>query len=201
MDHCSTMAARKSRSPDTRATHLGAEDWVQAALEAMGESGVSGVAVETIARKLGVTKGSFYWHFTDREDLLKRALGKWEESYTDRVIAALDRISDPRDRLVQMLVGVSASRRSWRIHVALGAATGEPLVAAALARVTRRRLAYIEQCYAALGMPKEAARRRALVAYSAYVGLSHVRLEAPREAPTGDELAAYAGHLVAALVP
>ena len=112
---------------------LRAEDWELAALEALGTSGLAAVNVQALARKLGVTKGSFYWHFADREALLKATLARWEASYTERVIEALETIDDPRKRLEQLLVGITASKRAWRIHVALGAeAANEPLVAAML---------------------------------------------------------------------
>src|SRR5262249_32384697 len=62
--------------------HLRAEDWEDAALEALGSSGLAAVNVQSLARTLGVTKGSFYWHFADREALLKATLARWEESYT-----------------------------------------------------------------------------------------------------------------------
>jgi len=180
---------------------LRAEDWEDAALEALGSSGVAAVNVQSLARTLGVTKGSFYWHFADREALLKATLARWEESYTERVIAALDGIVDPRARLEQLLAGVTASKRAWRVHVALGAAANEPLVAASLARVTQRRVAYIEQCYVDLGMQRRVARRRALLAYASYVGLIHLRLEAAGSLPTGSELKAYVDHVVQTLVP
>jgi AcrR family transcriptional regulator len=190
-----------ARSADV-AERLRAEDWEQAALEALASQGLGAVNVQGLARKLGVTKGSFYWHFADREALLKATLARWEESYTERVIAALDAIPDPRERLEQMLAGITSSKRAWRVHVALGAeAAHVHLVAATLARVTRRRVEYIEQCYARLGMARRVARRRALLAYSSYVGLIHLRLEAGGELPSGAELRAYVEHVVETLVP
>ena len=181
---------------------LGGEDWELAALEALASEGLAAVNVQSLARKLGVTKGSFYWHFADREALLKATLARWEASYTDRLIALLDAIEDPRRRLEQLLVGITASKGAWRIHVALGAeAAHEPLVAKTLARVTRRRVDYVEGCYAKLGFTRRVARRRALLAYSTYVGLIHLRLEAAGELPAGAELRAYAAHVVETLVP
>ena len=52
-----------SRKPKERNGRLSAEDWAQAALDLIAEQGVAAVAVEPLARRLGVTKGSFYWHF------------------------------------------------------------------------------------------------------------------------------------------
>ena len=70
-----------------------------------------------------------------------------------------------------------------------------------LARVTHRRLGYLESCYVELGQPRREAKRSALLAYTAYVGLVHLRVEAPEELPAGDALAAYVDHLVGKLVP
>jgi AcrR family transcriptional regulator len=201
MDHAGAMAkrARKTTEPEAR---LSAADWEAAALSALSESGLAGVAVEPLARRLGVTKGSFYWHFQDREALLRAALGRWEADYTERVIEALAGVADPRERLVRLIADVTmATRGPFRIHAALGAATGDPLIRAALARVSRRRLGYLEDCYSALGLSRRAAKRRALLAYAAYVGLIHIRLEAPGELPADDDLARYVAHVIATLVP
>jgi hypothetical protein len=67
--------------------------------------------------------------------------------------------------------------------------------------VTHRRLVYLESCYVELGQPRREAKRSALLAYAAYVGLVHLRLEAPKELPARDAFAAYVAHLVAKLVP
>ena len=81
------------------------------------------------------------------------------------------------------------------------ATTSHPLARKALARVSHRRLGYLESCYVALGQPRREARRSALLAYAAYVGLLHLRFEAPAELPAGDALAGYIEHLVGKLVP
>lgn len=53
-------------------------DWIRAALARLSEEGIEAVRVEVLARELGVSKGSFYWHFRDRQDLLDKALAHWE---------------------------------------------------------------------------------------------------------------------------
>jgi AcrR family transcriptional regulator len=191
------MPTRKTAVPEAR---LSAADWETAALDALAENGLAGVAVEPLARRLGVTKGSFYWHFADREALLAAALAHWENSYTERVIAAVAAARDPRERLVRLIGRVLAGGRSDRIHIALATAK-HPLVRETLARVTHRRLAYLESCYAELGQPRREAKRSALLAYAAYVGLVHLRLEAPKELPARDAFTAYVEHLIAKLVP
>jgi AcrR family transcriptional regulator len=191
------MAKRQTGAPSDR---LSAADWEAAALDALAESGLGGVAVEPLARRLGVTKGSFYWHFADREALLKAALSRWEESYTERVIAAVSDVRHPRERLARLLGLGLAGGRSDRIHIALGNANHQ-LVRDALARVTHRRLGYLEKCYVELGQPRGEARRSALLAYTVYVGLVHLRLEAPKDLPLHGAVAAYLEHFVGKLVP
>ncbi|HXD53500.1 MAG TPA: helix-turn-helix domain-containing protein, partial [Solirubrobacteraceae bacterium] len=60
------------------ADQLTPEDWERAALAAIRDGGPEAVAVEPLARRLGVTKGSFYWHFANRDGLLGAAIARWE---------------------------------------------------------------------------------------------------------------------------
>src|SRR5689334_11922394 len=69
------MAAKLAAVPKTSLT---AEDWADAALDALATGGLEAVAVEALARRLKVTKGSFYWHFGNRDELIKAALEAWE---------------------------------------------------------------------------------------------------------------------------
>ena len=62
----------------TKRKSLNTSDWELATLDVIAHQGVSAVAVENIARELGVTKGSFYWHFTNRKDLIVAALKRWQ---------------------------------------------------------------------------------------------------------------------------
>ncbi len=193
----SRVPPRKTAIPDAR---LSTADWEAAALDALAENGLAGVAIEPLARRLGVTKGSFYWHFADRDALLAAALTRWETSHTERIIDAVEGVRDPRERLARLIGRVLAGGQSDRIHIALATAS-HPLVRETLARVTHRRLVYLESCYVELGQPRREAKRSALLAYAAYVGLVHLRLEAPRELPASDALPAYVEHLIRKLVP
>src|SRR3954453_2205160 len=69
---------------------LGPADWAQAALDALAQGGLAAVAVEPLAKALGTTKGSFYWHFADRNGLIAAALARWEQRDTELVIAAVE---------------------------------------------------------------------------------------------------------------
>jgi AcrR family transcriptional regulator len=65
------------------AARLTKEDWIDAARKALIKGGVAAVKVDHLARQIGVTRGSFYWHFKDRNDLMKSLLLHWKQSNTD----------------------------------------------------------------------------------------------------------------------
>ena len=80
---------------------LTAADWTEAALDALARGGLPAVAVEPLAKELGATKGSFYWHFADRQALMAATLELWERRDTDRVIAAVDETQDVETQAAQ----------------------------------------------------------------------------------------------------
>jgi AcrR family transcriptional regulator len=182
---------------------LGAEDWEEAALHALAEGGLAALSVEMLARKLGVTKGSFYWHFRDREALLAAALTRWEARATTAIIDELRPIDDPAERLAQLFFRVSRAHEKTRaLYVAIAAAASQHRgVAATLDRVTARRLAFMVEAYRALGGSSREAKERALLAYAAYIGFLHIGREAPKQLPSGKAFDSYLGLVVQALVP
>lgn len=94
-------AAPKVRRTLTRA------DWIATALDALARDGLRAVAVEPLAERLGATKGSFYWHFRDRNALLEAAVAHWERTATDERLKQFDAISDPRARHYALLADLT----------------------------------------------------------------------------------------------
>lgn len=205
--------AMARREANGRSGSLGAEDWVRAAARAIAEGGVGAVAVEPLAKKLGVTKGSFYWHFANRDALLEATLERWERECTEAVIGLVERIADPRERLVRLLAEATTEELldgsasgseiffSDALELAMSDAADDPIVRPVLRRVYERRVDYLEECYRALGFSDEEARHRALLAYSAYVGTLRLVREAPGRTPEGEDYQAYRRHMISTLVP
>jgi len=75
------------------------EDWVSGAWDMLGESGLDGVRVEPLARRLGVTKGSFYWHFKGRGELLEALLDRWFSIWDDQMSPDMEAATNPADRI------------------------------------------------------------------------------------------------------
>lgn len=167
---------------------LNAEDWVTAAIAALGESGLTGVAVEPLAKRLGATKGSFYWHFKDRGALVDAVLARWEQLGTDEVIARLDALADPVERLRLLFTEVIEYATEGREELALLAAIDQPVVADAMRRVAARRIEYVAAQLRLLAVPAAQASTRAAVAVGIYHGINQLARVAPDTLPATGEL-------------
>jgi len=175
-----------------RSDRLGPDDWTRVALLAIAEKGAKNVSVERLARELGTTKGSFYWHFKDRTALIDAALERWERDFTDRVIEQLSTIEDPRQRFRALLETTFTDQPGIVIDANLIADAGDPAVGAALERAARKRLAFVDRIFAQIGTP--GGSDRALLAFSAYVGLAQLRRTAPLLTPKSRRAKAYIDH-------
>ena len=94
------MSTRGSEKPGKSvADKQSKKSWLDAALQALSSGGIDQVRVESLAKKLGVTKGSFYWHFKDREQFLDELLNFWAEQSTQTVIANPNYPTDSKARV------------------------------------------------------------------------------------------------------
>ena len=181
-------------------TTLTAADWERAALDLIAEKGLAGLGVEPLARRLGITKGSFYWHFPTRDQLLEQALDRWERQDTESLARSLDSAQPAAERLAEFVLRTSRQNRSHEIHAALCAASDDPRVRPVLERVTQRRLDYLAKAFRELGLDAEAARHRARLTYTSYVG--YIQLQTRGMAPErgSDEFEAYVQHAIETLI-
>ncbi len=154
----------------TTRARLSSEAWAAAALEAFGEGGLAAVAVQPIAARLGVTKGSFYWHFSSREELVGAALALWEERSTEARITSLELEADPAARLRLLCRVVSDLVGQDAIEINVRAASDNELVATVLRRVEQRRLDYTIGLFEQIGFSRSEAVQRGIFSYTAYVG-------------------------------
>ncbi|MFA5939591.1 MAG: TetR/AcrR family transcriptional regulator [Sinimarinibacterium sp.] len=192
----------KPAAPATEARqNLTVEDWARAALDTMAGGGLDAVAVEPLARQLGVTKGSFYWHFANREALLRAALELWERRETADVLARVGDEADPYERIVKVFKEANAGYRSGRLYLAIAAAEDHPLVSEFVRRVSERRMAYLVECYEALGFDPARAQHWARFAYATFMGNLQIRRDTPQLMPTGAPFNEYLKLMIKTLIP
>ncbi len=172
---------------------LSRADWTHAALIAIAEGGTAAVAVEPLAARLGATKGSFYWHFGSRSELVAAALAAWEREATDEIIARLAGVADPVERLRLTLTAAMEDEDDeyGAIDAALLASAADPSVGPVVERVQDKRLAFLERCFRDMGLRPREARLRARIGYSIYLGWFRQRQAGGGRAPAARDLRAY----------
>lgn len=192
---------REPSQPAPR-SRLTAGDWEEAAIDVLAQHGLSAIAVEPLAVRIGVTKGSFYAHFDTRDDLIAAVLARWEALDTDQTIRDVEQIADPTQRLARLLE-LNFERPRWgRAFAALCATVDDPRVKPFMDRVYRRRLAYFEQALTDLGIDAAEAQDRAVLIYTAYVGFWRIIAADPEwELHDRARMHRYAEHVKAALIP
>jgi AcrR family transcriptional regulator len=193
-----TEAAAKTAEPRSR---LSAADWEQGALDLVAEQGVAAVAVEPLARRLGVTKGSFYWHFPTREALLKAALERWEKRDEEEVIGQVEPIADPRERLRALILRIAGEMQSHVIYSALLRAIDHPVVQPVMARVSQKRIDFLTVACRQCGLPRRKAEHHGRLLYSAYAGFLQMNMQMGMPRLTHEEFDDYVAHAIDTLVP
>ena len=119
--------------------------WIDEGLRALAAGGPDAVRIELLAKALGVSRGGFYWHFTDRNALLDEMLDTWERTSTDEVIERVESEGgDARAKLRRTfaltsgrdgLLAIDLAVRDWSRH--------ESSVAERLRRIDNRRMDYL----------------------------------------------------------
>ncbi len=160
---------------------LGKTDWIAAAFRALVAGGPSAINVEPLAKSLGVTKGSFYWHFKDRAALHTAMLDHWEKIATDHIIDDVEAHGGSGRAKLERLINhaVSAAPDAYGGAQAEGvlrgwAASYDP-AGVILARVDKRRRAYLAKLFQEAGLAKADARHAADIAYLASIGAQNTR--------------------------
>ena len=146
---------------------LGREHWVEAAMAALTDGGIDAVRVETVAKQLGVTKGSFYHHFENRRVLHLAMLETWEQLGTHAIIDLVEQEQTPESRLrnlVQVTIDTDPESDAAEAAIRSWAAT-DPVAAEVAERVDHRRIEYVVGLLVDYGMERRQAQRRANLLY------------------------------------
>jgi AcrR family transcriptional regulator len=147
---------------DKASAPLARTDWLNAAIEILSDGGIAAVSIVQLANTLGVTRGSFYHHFTDREDLLRAMLDYWEKRWTVDIREQVSaRQLPPADMLRALVQAIRDNRaavydapfRAWALH--------DPLARTSLEEVDAFRLGYIRSLFEAAGFTGVDAENRA----------------------------------------
>lgn len=170
--------------PSPTSNPLSAQDWIEAAFDVMAEGGVDAVRVEPLAKRLKVSRGSFYWHFADRDALHTAMLKQWRERASYTVYSRVERTAEPVEaRLERLLALPYSSPRSARaaaIELAVRLwARRDKQAAKAVRHIDRVRLDYFESLMKQRGLAALEARRRAFLFYAALMAEALIMVDNP----------------------
>ncbi|MFD0856513.1 TetR/AcrR family transcriptional regulator [Actinomadura adrarensis] len=148
---------------------IGRQDWIEAGYQELARAGERAVTINALAARLKVTKGSFYWHFKDRADLMRALLDRWAHERTDEMLTlALGTTSDPHERLRRIaalgreIAPVDRAMRLWAQH--------DPAAAEAVKHADQALLKHITTSLTDLGFDTSEAELRALLMLRTWVG-------------------------------
>jgi AcrR family transcriptional regulator len=176
------------------ADQLSAQDWVDQGLRTLARDGFTALKADPLAKVMGVSRGSFYWHFADIAAYHAAVLARWREVALDNIIADMEQAPPQDTPLRRLLRRVFAAKpalevavRSWAAH--------DAAARRAVQAVDRRRLGYVADLLIAAGVPAAAAQTRAQILYWAFLGFALSEKAAPGEPPAAliDELVRMAG--------
>jgi len=147
------------------------DGWIDCALDRFAEDGIDKVLIAPLARELGVTKGSFYWHFKDRQDLLDAMLKRWEGIGTLDIIEQVEKEGGTADKRLRRTIDLSIKQVSSRLEPALRQwGRQDKNVRAALRRVDEQRLTYLQELFIQLCDSQKEAEARSWLLYCLITG-------------------------------
>lgn len=146
---------------------LSSNDWLDAGLKALAKSGFTALKADTLAKSLGVSRGSFYWHFPDVAAFHAAILRRWREVALENIIEAVE--SGPNDRLRALFS--RAFQADSRLETAVRAwATADAQAKAVVEAVEAERLRYLQRLLIAAGVEARLASIRARIINWTYLG-------------------------------
>jgi AcrR family transcriptional regulator len=171
------------------ANQLSREDWLDQGLKTLARHGFTALKAEPLAKAMGVSRGSFYWHFADIGAFHAAMLTHWRKIAAEQIIANLEAASHREQRLPMLLRQVFSNRPALENAVRNWASV-HPAARSAVQAIDRRRLGYVERLLSDSGVPSRIARARAQILYWAFLGfaLSDRPLPKPAQQSLFEEL-------------
>jgi AcrR family transcriptional regulator len=161
------MMSRDTKMKD----QLSARDWLDRGLKALARNGFTALKADPLAKAMGVSRGSFYWHFADVGAFHAALLKHWHEVAAEQIIAEVEAASPGNQALELLLRRVFGERLKLEGAVRTWASI-DPAARAAVQAIDRRRLDYIEHLLRQTGLPADVAGARAQILYWAFLGFA-----------------------------
>jgi AcrR family transcriptional regulator len=151
---------------------LSARDWLDQGLRTLAKHGFTALKAEPLAKAMGVSRGSFYWHFADIAAFHTAILQHWRDVAVERIIADLEALSPDQDALPTLMNRAFGGKPPLLESAMRGWAARDPTARSVVQAVDQRRMSYIEKLLRDSGLPPEVARARTQILYWAFLGFA-----------------------------
>ena len=148
---------------------LSAKDWLDQGLKTLAQNGFTALKAEPLAKAMGVSRGSFYWHFADIGAFHAAILAHWREVAAEQIIANVEAAAKDENPLALLLGRVFSEKLTLERAVRTWASV-DLAARAAVQAIDRRRLSYVENLLLQAGLPADVARARTQLLYWAFLG-------------------------------
>jgi AcrR family transcriptional regulator len=158
-----------------RSGRLSSDDWIQAGYEILADEGREALKLDRLCTRLGVTKGSFYWHFADMTTYRAALVQSWGQlqDRDRRHFGELEHLG-PRERLSRMMASLLGDRQ-WTLERAMREwARTDPVVAAGVRHADHLVLSAVRQAFVDAGFDSAEAEMRARATFAAGIGFLHL---------------------------
>jgi AcrR family transcriptional regulator len=147
-----------------KASTLSRDEWLERALDVVSRGGGAKLRIDNLVKKIGVTKGSFYWHFKNRDDFVRSLINYWHERYTLTVSDYLDDYEGSAKEKLRKLMEMVFVEQLTRHDLAIRSwAIAEPKLRVLVKRTDDHRLNYLRMLFRGIGFNKDGADLRARV--------------------------------------
>lgn len=185
------VSAIRSRGTISRGDRSGAKIWIEATLDTIALEGADSLRIERLARKIGVSKGSFYWFFSNLDDLRFRALDHWKVHFNDIVFDRVGSHGGPLTEKLNLLVDAIFARKLGRYDAAIRSwSLRDANVGRFIQEIDATRLAFLQDLFSGLA----GSEFKAHLFYRALIAESYIRRH-PQNQSANDYLKSVASKL------
>ena len=148
--------------------------WLDNALKHLIQFGPQQLKIANLCNAFNVTKGSFYHHFKNRDDFVHALMQYWYEQTTLNFITQANTQNNPLEKLNKLDQIIANNNIEAEIHIRAWSLT-EPFITEHLEKIDTCRQAYLQSCYQELGLDTKLAKNLAIISYSQFLGLLHLK--------------------------
>lgn len=149
------------------------KDWLEFALKVLIKHGPEQLKIQPLCDAKGVSKGSFYHHFSSRADFVDQLMEYWYQSMTVSFIEQANTEASPLERLEKLDTVIANNKTGAEIHIRAWALK-TPSIRPHLEKIDQQRIAYLAECYQGLGLEPQMASDYALMAYANFLGMQQI---------------------------